>query len=108
MNVLFVVSEMAPLVKVGGLGDVSGSLPRALRRLEFDVRVALPYYRALGETEVSPERIASLPDGTALWQEEVGGVPVYLVEHGPSFDREQTYGYPDDPARFLRFCDGLL
>lgn len=108
MNVLFVVAEMAPLVKVGGLGDIGGSLPRALRRVGFDVRVALPYYGTIASEAVVPQRIASLPQRAALWQAEVHGVPVYLVEHEPSFGREEVYGYDDDPARFLAFCDALL
>ena len=108
MNVLFVVAEMAPLVKVGGVGDVGGSLPRALRRLGLDVRVALPYYRSIDQHDLAPRRVASLSGGAALWEAEVGGVPVYLVEHEPSFGREQIYGYKDDTARFLTFCDGLL
>jgi starch synthase len=108
MNVLFVVAEMAPLAKVGGVGDVGGSLPRALRRLGLDVRVALPYYRSIREQELTQKRIAALPDGAALWQAEVHGVPVYLIEHEPSFGREQVYGYPDDTDRFLAFSDALL
>ena len=108
MRVLFVVAEMAPLAKVGGVGDVGAALPRALRRLGHDVRVALPYYEAIRRQELAPQRVASLPEGAALWQAEVRGVPIYLVEHEPSFGREQVYGYPDDTARFLAFTDGLL
>ncbi len=47
MKVLFVTSELAPLVKTGGLGDVSGSLPLALAALGVDVRVLLPAYPAV-------------------------------------------------------------
>lgn len=108
MKVLFVIAEVAPLVKVGGLGDVGGSLPGALRHLGCEVRVAMPYYRAIRGQALSPERFASLPQGAALWRAEVAGVPLYLVEHEPSFGREQVYGYKDDPARFLAFCDALL
>ena len=108
MNVLFVIAEMAPLVKVGGLGDIGGSLPRALRRLGLDVRVALPFYAAIDREALAPQRLASLPDGAAVWAAEVRGVPTYLVEHEPSFGREQAYGYEDDTARFLAFCDALL
>jgi starch synthase len=107
-KVLFVIAEMAPLVKVGGLGDIGGSLPRALRRLGLDVRVALPKYASIGGDALQLQRLASLPDGAAIWQGEVRGVPTYLVEHEPSFGREQIYGYDDDPARFLAFCDALL
>jgi len=57
MNVLFVVAEMAPLVKVGGVGDVGGSLPRALRALGVDVRVALPYYATIERQQLSPQRL---------------------------------------------------
>jgi starch synthase len=42
MNILFVTSEFADFVKVGGLADVSADLPRALRRKGLDVRVLLP------------------------------------------------------------------
>ncbi len=108
MNVLFVVAEMSPLAKVGGVGDVGGALPRALRRLGLDARVALPYYRAIRQQELPATRIAPLPGGAAIWQAEVRDVPVLLVEHEPSFDREQVYGYEDDTTRFLAFSDALL
>src|SRR5688572_33134020 len=44
MRVVFVTPECAPLVKAGGLGDVSASLPQALRRLGHEVDVLLPGY----------------------------------------------------------------
>ena len=47
MRVLFVTPECAPLVKVGGLGDVSAALPAALRAIDFDVRLLLPGYEAV-------------------------------------------------------------
>jgi starch synthase len=47
MRVLFVTSELAGLYKIGGLGDVSRSLPIALKKLGVDVRVAMPYYKAI-------------------------------------------------------------
>lgn len=108
MNVLFVVAELAPLAKVGGVGDVGGALPRALRKLGADVRVAVPYYRAIDRRRFPAERVADLPTGAALWRTDVRDVPVYLVEHEPAFGREQVYGYEDDTARFLAFCDGIL
>jgi starch synthase len=52
INVLFLAAEADPFVKVGGLGDVAGSLPRALRALsnddvKLDVRLVLPYHPAV-------------------------------------------------------------
>ena len=104
MNVLFVIAEMAPLAKVGGVGDVGGSLPRALRRLGVDARVALPYYGVIRKQELSVERVASLPEG-ALWRTDAGEVPVYLIEHA-LLAGDEVYGRADR-ERFLCFCDTL-
>lgn len=106
-NVLFVAAEMAPLVKVGGLGDITGALPRMLRRLGLDVRVALPYYKTLDLPKRAARRIAPLPHGAALWRTDVDGVPVYLIERAASFGREEIYT-ADDTERFITFCDALL
>ncbi|HYD42245.1 MAG TPA: glycogen/starch synthase, partial [Anaeromyxobacter sp.] len=47
MKILFVSSEVAPFAKSGGLADVAGALPKALRRRGHDVRVVLPLYAGL-------------------------------------------------------------
>ena len=47
MNILYASSEAVPFVKTGGLGDVAGSLPAALREMGADARVILPLYRCI-------------------------------------------------------------
>ncbi|MFH1890655.1 MAG: glycogen/starch synthase [Candidatus Kuenenbacteria bacterium] len=47
IKVLFTAYECAPFFKMGGLGDVAGSLPKALKKLGVDIRVVLPYYREI-------------------------------------------------------------
>ena len=48
-NVLMAYSEVAPFVKTGGLGDVGGALPKALKDMGHDVRVITPQYREINE-----------------------------------------------------------
>ena len=60
MKVLFLAAEASPLVKVGGLGDVAGSLPAALIAAGHEVRVALPGYGAIDWPRWSPEHAASV------------------------------------------------
>ena len=76
MKVLFVASECAPIIKVGGLADVVGSLPKALKKLGVDVSVVIPKY---DEINVETQNLASLP-GT--------DIPLYLIPTtpGPIYD----------------------
>jgi starch synthase len=117
LKVLFAAVEMSPLAKVGGLGDVAGSLPRALRARGIDVRVAMPMHRAVDRTVLPGlTRLLSKvkvpgPHGDEfvdVWETAARGVPVYLLENGRYFARERVYGFDDDEERFLFYCDALL
>lgn len=92
MRVLFVTSEVSGLYKLGGLGDVSRSLPAALRKLRVDVRIAMPYYRDIKIDHVrGVGQIAVDFDGKRelmfVFASTVPGtdVPVYLFRH-PKLD----------------------
>ena len=107
---------MSPLAKVGGLGDVAGALPRALRKREIDARVALPMHGAIERTALNLRHLLHAvhvpwPDGDErvdVWQAEARGVPVYLLENARYFGRTNVYGYDDDVERFLFYCDAML
>ena len=59
-NILFVSSEAMPFIKTGGLADVVGSLPLAIDKNYFDVRVMLPKY-ALNKYQDKNEYIKAVP-----------------------------------------------
>lgn len=92
MRVLFVTSEVATLYKIGGLGDVSYSLPVALRKLRVNVSVAMPYYRDIKLEKVKcVGQIAVDFDGKRelvfIFSSVIPGttVPIYLFRH-PKLD----------------------
>jgi starch synthase len=111
--VLFATSEAVPLVKTGGLADVSGALPQALAQLGHDVRVLLPGYRAvlqsLGNERQVPAHIDLPPFAPAriLRGTLPGGVPVLVLDCPPYFDRDgglyqrdSHHDWPDNDVRF--------
>jgi starch synthase len=121
LKILFVTSELAPLVKTGGLGDVAGALPKALHALGHDVRVALPCYGMLPENARGESYCMCVADfggfveHGALRQAKVPGteVPLYLIEHHGFFGRGEPYGYngqayPDNLRRFCFFALAVL
>ena len=121
MNILFVASEATPFAKSGGLADVAGSLPRALRQLGHDVRVILPCYRMAeqGETKLFKGNHSveiTLPETTyraSLKQAVYDGVPYWFIDTPEFFDREELYGtaagdYPDNGLRFGFFARAVL
>lgn len=93
INVLFLAAEAEPFVKVGGLGDVAGSLPRALRALsndeiKLDVRLVLPYHPVTKADNLKPLGMFSLKRGVSEVQVEafetsLSGMPVYLINGEP-------------------------
>lgn len=117
-KILFVTSEAHPLVKTGGLADVSGSLPAALQGLGHDVRVVLPAYPAAMERAGRLELVAllDLPGTTHRVRVLEGrmpdtGVPVWLVDSPAHFDRAGNpytgpdgHDWPDNAARFALFA----
>ena len=94
MKILFAVSELAPWVKTGGLGDVAGALPAALRALGNDVRVLVPAYPALAQAFPDTREVAQphglgglLPTPTLREARAPDGTPLVLLDYPPYFNR---------------------
>jgi starch synthase len=94
LKVLFLASEADPYMKVGGLGDVAGSLPIALRALpgeELDVRLVIPFHKGIQADQLSLQRetvfTLSRQGGVEVpvqvFRTELHGMPVYLISGAP-------------------------
>ncbi|MBI4094658.1 MAG: glycogen synthase [Candidatus Liptonbacteria bacterium] len=121
-KILFVATEAAPFVKVGGLGEVMRSLPRALGRVGYDARVMLPKYASMDLGKFPMTRIVEnlrfVPDAedphglfvcNVLAYEHKNGNGAYFLENLEYFEkRANVYGYADDPVRWVLFSKGVL
>ncbi|MBI5416375.1 glycogen synthase GlgA [Candidatus Poribacteria bacterium] len=122
-RILFVASEVAPLVKTGGLADVAGELPQALKNLGCDIRIVLPFYSAISKDEFNIKNLdkkITIPLGNDLNEEVTlyetqiyNNIKVYLIKNDHSFERAGIYrtdegDYPDNDKRFILFCRAVL
>ncbi|MFP4693596.1 MAG: glycogen synthase GlgA [Halothece sp.] len=111
MKILFVAAEAAPIAKVGGMGDVVGTLTPILRQMGHDVRILIPYYGFLPDKLEIPEK--PIWQGSAMFQtfdifETVlpeREVPLYLLGHA-AFAPRRIYQGDDEPWRFTFFANG--
>lgn len=116
MKVLYAASEAVPFIKSGGLGDVAGALPPALRKKLVGVRVVLPLYQ-----EIRQELKESMTLKKEIWvplawrsqycgiyEAKVGDVIYYLLDNKYYFGRKGLYGHFDDAERFAFFSRAVL
>ena len=118
LKILFVASEVGPFVKSGGLGDVAGSLPKALAALGVDVRVVLPKYSTIDAGKLSNLQEVASFEVTLDWRKSVARVmelddgrvsyPIYFIENDHYFNRGYLYGHGDDYERFAFFSKAAI
>ena len=123
LKILSLSAEVAPFAKTGGLADVCGALPKYLRKMGHDVRVAMPAYQMIEHEYHTTNKygLETLPG--QLWVptgpgvHPAGGfrgtlpgsdVPAYFIAEWNLFGRPQIYGYGDDAYRFAFFAKAVV
>ncbi|PON43917.1 Starch synthase [Parasponia andersonii] len=113
MQIVHIAVEMAPIAKVGGLGDVVTSLSRAVQELNHHVDIILPKYDCLNLSNVKDFQFSRSYHwgGTEIkiWFGKVEGLSVYFLEpQNGFFGRGCIYGCNNDAERFGFFCHAAL
>lgn len=116
MKVLFVGSEANPFIKTGGLGDVLGTLPKALVKEGIDARVVIPKYKNINQ-ELKDKlkflkwfmvKVGWRTQYAGVFEYKKDGVTYYLIDNEYYFGRDGLYGYYDDGERFAYFDRAVL
>lgn len=116
MKVLYAASEAMPFMASGGLGDVAGSLPQALRKRLIGCRVVMPLYDNIKQefkdnmkfiTHISVP-VAWRRQYCGIFEAKAGGVIYYLLDNQYYFKRDTIYGQYDDAERFAFFARAVL
>lgn len=117
LKVFIVAPEGAPFIKTGGLGEVIGSLPKALRAQNVDARVVLPKYMTIPDeyrNNINHIKYIYVDIGwrhqyCGIEEYNLYGLPVYFIDNEYYFGRDMIYGYDDDePERYAFYCKAVL
>ncbi len=116
-KVLYAAFEAVPFIKSGGLADVAFSLPRELRKLGVDIRVALPKYSQIPQEFKEEMTFLKSFEVKVGWRNqycgieylEYRGIPFYFIDNEYYFKRDGAYSsYYDDGERYSFFCRAIL
>ena len=116
MKVLYAVSESKPFIASGGLGDVAGSLPAALRRRLIGCRVVMPLYDGIPQQFKDNMKFITHITVPVSWRRQYcgifeskyNGVIYYFIDNQYYFKRQGIYGHYDDAERFAFFSRAVL
>ena len=116
MKVLFAASEAYPFAMSGGLADVAGALPKALRSRFVGCRVVLPLYESVSEELRKKMKFITNITVPVAWRRQycgvfeahIDGVIYYLIDNQYYFKRSDLYGHYDDAERFAFFSRAVL
>lgn len=116
MKVLFAVSEAKPFIASGGLGDVAGSLPQALRKRMIGCRVVMPLYSGIKKEYREQMKFLTNIVVPVAWRRQYcgvfelrkDGVVYYFIDNEYYFKRDSIYGHYDDAERFAFFSRAIL
>ncbi len=117
IKVLFVSSEVAPFIKVGGLADVVGALPRTLANQGCDARVILPLYKKIKQNQAANLHFMGWKMVKMGWRSlyaglyslQLDGVTYYFIDNEYYFNYDQVYlEYTFDIERYCFFQRAVL
>jgi len=122
MKILIASPEVYPFVKTGGLADVTGALPKALKKLGVDARVILPKHKGIDESrfplkyknyKIACQISMGFVEAEIVESEYDDGVIAYLVEQDEYYNRDYLYStpdgdYQDNATRFIFFSKSIL
>jgi starch synthase len=104
-----------PFAKTGGLADVAGALPKALRENGEDALLVLPLFEQIDRRHLREQIIDNLDVDwrgrrirARVWYSDAAGAPAFLIDAPEYFARNSIYGFRDDHDRFAFFCRASL
>lgn len=116
LNVLFASSEVFPFAKTGGLGDVAGSLPKAISKLGVDIRVVMPNYKSIPQQYKTDMEYIGYIFVDMSWRHQYCGifklvredVTYYFLDNEYYFGRNELYGDFDEAEQFTFFSKAII
>ena len=122
LHVLLATPEATPFAKTGGLADVAGALPKFLQALGCEIKLVMPYYRMVRDSDLPIQYLGEeieIPLGNEIIGADIyqghldQGIPAYFIGREEFFDRQYLYSTPkgdyfDNAERFIFFSKAAL